>query len=155
MRPKLDEGQLLLLTKKHLIFVSRFVVAHLTVTEVKLVFSHIACSPEAAWEEMHNKKSTSYEMLILFSNSTASRNFNMGLLRIPFLCGLRLAKTILCLRASPGLRFSPRSPLTFLMSIATWPGSYQDCQIKKTPFQVSLSKPKEIRYAIKSLFCDA
>ena len=26
MRPKLDEGQLLLLTKKHLIFVSRFVV---------------------------------------------------------------------------------------------------------------------------------
>ena len=32
------------------------VVAHLTVTEVKLVFSHIACSPEAIWEKMHNKK---------------------------------------------------------------------------------------------------
>ena len=27
------------------------VVAHLTVTEVKLVFSHIACSPEAIWED--------------------------------------------------------------------------------------------------------
>ena len=73
----------------------------------------------------------------LFSNSTASRNFNMGILRIPFLCGLRLAKTILCLRASPGLRFSPWNPLTILMSIATWPGTQQDCQIKKTPFQVS------------------
>ena len=31
-------------------------VQHFTVTEVKLVFSHIACSPEAIWEEMHNKK---------------------------------------------------------------------------------------------------
>ena len=62
----------------------------------------------------------------------------MEILRISFLCGLRLAKTILCLRASPGLRFSPRNPLTFLMSIATWPGTQQDCQIKKTPFQVSL-----------------
>ena len=49
------------------------VVAHLTVTEVKLVFSHIAYSPEAIWEEMHNKKSTSYEMLILFSNFLSSQ----------------------------------------------------------------------------------
>ena len=48
-------------------------VQHLTVTEVKLVFSHIACSPEAIWEEMHNKKSTSYEMLILFSNFLSSQ----------------------------------------------------------------------------------
>ena len=89
-----------------------------------------------------NKKAHHYSWWAsLFSNSTASRNFNMGILRIPFLCGLcglRLAKTILCLRASPGLRFSPRNPLTFLMSIATWPGTQQDCQIKKTPFQVSL-----------------
>lgn len=37
------------------------------------------------------------------------------------------------------------------MSIATWPGSQQDYQIKKTPFQVSLSKRKEIRLAKKSL----
>ena len=36
-----------------------------------------------------------------------------------------------------------------------WPGSYQDYQIKKTPFQVSLSKPKEPRHAIKSLFSEA
>ena len=48
-------------------------VQHFTVTEVKLVFSHIACSPEAIWEEMHNKKSTSYEMLILFSNFLSSQ----------------------------------------------------------------------------------
>ena len=35
-------------------------VQHLTVTEVKLVFSHIACSPEAAWEDRgkYNGKST-------------------------------------------------------------------------------------------------
>ena len=33
---------------------------HLTVTEVKLVFSHIACSPEAIWEDRckYNGKST-------------------------------------------------------------------------------------------------
>ena len=102
------------------------------------MFPHIACSPEAIWEEMHNKKSTSYEMLILFSNSTASRNFLMEILRISFLYGLRLAKTILCLRASPGLRIFPLYPLSLLSNIVTWPGSYQDCQIKKTPFQVSL-----------------
>ena len=83
------------------------------------------------------QKSTSYEMLILFSNSTTSRNFNMGILRIPFLCGLRLAKTILCLRASPGLRIFPLYPLSLLSNIVIWPGSYQDGQIKKTPFQVS------------------
>ena len=77
-------------------------------------------------------------MLILFSNSTTSRNFNMGILRIPFLCGLRLAKTILCLRASPGLRIFPLYPLSLLSNIVIWPGSYQDGQIKKTPFQVSL-----------------
>ena len=96
------------------------VVAHLTVTEVKLVFSHIACSPEAIWEETHNKKSTSYEMLILFSNSTASRNFNMGILRIPFLCGLRLAKTILCLRASPGRSRQVLSAFVSLTSVLAW-----------------------------------
>ena len=35
-------------------------VQHLTVTEVKLVFSHIACSPEAIWEDRgkYNGKST-------------------------------------------------------------------------------------------------
>ena len=102
------------------------------------MFPHIACSPEAIWEEMHNKKSTSYEMLILFSNSTASRNFLMEILRISFLYGLRLAKTILCLRASPGLRIFPLYPLSLLSNIVTWPGTQQDCQIKKTPFQVSL-----------------
>ena len=36
----------------------------------------------ATWKDLHNKKSTSFEMLSLFSNSTASRNFNMGILRI-------------------------------------------------------------------------
>ena len=36
-----------------------------------------------------------------------------------------------------------------------WPGSYQDYQIKKTPFQVSLYKPKEIRLAKKSLLSGA
>jgi len=72
-----------------------------------------------------------------YGRLSASRNFLMEILRISFLYGLRLAKTILCLRASPGLRFSPRNSLTILMSIATWPGTQQDCQIKKTPFQVS------------------
>ena len=36
----------------------------------------------ATWKKLHNKKSTSFELLSLFSNSTASRNFNMGILRI-------------------------------------------------------------------------
>ena len=62
----------------------------------------------------------------------------MGILRIPFLCGLRLAKTILCLRASPGLRFSHLYPFPVLTGVVIWPGTQQDCQIKKTPFQVSL-----------------
>ena len=85
-----------------------------------------------------NKKAHHYSWWAsLFSNSTASRNFNMGILRISFLYGLRLAKTILCLRASPGLRLSPLYPLFLLSNIVIWPGSYQDGQIKKTPFQVS------------------
>ena len=62
----------------------------------------------------------------------------MEILRISFLYGLRLAKTILCLRASPGLRFSHLYPFPILTGVVIWPGSYQDCQIKKTPFQVSL-----------------
>ena len=61
----------------------------------------------------------------------------MEILRISFLYGLRLAKTILCLRASPGLRISPLYPLSLLSNMVIWPGSYQDGQIKKTPFQVS------------------
>ena len=61
----------------------------------------------------------------------------MEILRISFLYGLRLAKTILCLRASPGLRIFPLYPLSLLSNIVIWPGSYQDYQIKKTPFQVS------------------
>ena len=87
-----------------------------------------------------NKKKliTSLWWVSLFSNSTASRNILMGILRIPFLCGLRLAKTILCLRASPGLRIFLLYSLSLLSNIVIWPGSYQDCQIKKTPFQVSL-----------------
>ena len=85
-----------------------------------------------------NKKAHHYSWWAsLFSNSTASRNFNMGIRRIPFLCGLRLAKTILCLRASPSLRISPLYPLSLLSNMVIWPGSYQDGQIKKTPFQVS------------------
>ena len=59
--------------------------------------------------------------------------------------------TILCLRASPGLRIFPLYPLSLLSNMVIWPGSYQDGQIKKTPFQVSLSEPKEIRLAKKSL----
>ena len=59
----------------------------------------------------------------------------MGILWISFLYGLRLAKTILCLRASPGLRISPLYPLSLLSNIVIWPG--RKCQIKKTPFQVS------------------
>ena len=66
----------------------------------------------------------------------------MEILRISFLYGLWLAKTILCLRASPGLRIFPLYlfplyPLSLLSNIVIWPGSYQDGQIKKTPFQVS------------------
>ena len=83
-----------------------------------------------------NKKSLLW--CIEYGILSASRNILLEILRISFLYGLRLAKTILCLRASPGLRFSPRNSLTILMSIATWPGTQQDCQIKKTPFQVSL-----------------
>ena len=41
-------------------------------------------------------------------------------------------------RASPGLRISPLYPLSLLSNMVIWPGSYQDGQIKKTPFQVSL-----------------
>ena len=59
--------------------------------------------------------------------------------------------TILCLHASPGLRIFPLYPLSLLSNMVIWPGSYQDYQIKKTPFQVSLYKPKEIRLAKKSL----
>ena len=44
----------------------------------------------------------------------ASRNFYMGILRIPFLCGLRLAKTIPGLRASPGLHIFLLYPFTIL-----------------------------------------
>ena len=85
-----------------------------------------------------NKKTHHYSWWAsLFSHSTASRNFNMGILRIPFLCGLRFAKTILCLRASPGLRIFLLYPLSLLSNMVIWPGSYQDGQIKKTPFQVS------------------
>ena len=74
-------------------------------------------------------------MLILFSNSTASRNILMGILRISFLYGLRLAKTILCLRASPGLRFSHLYPFPILTGVVIWPGSYQDCQKKRHRFR--------------------
>ena len=73
-----------------------------------------------------------------YGRLSASRNFLMEILRISFLYGLRLAKTILCLRASPGLRFSHLYPFPILTGVVIWPGSYQDCQIKKTPFQVSL-----------------
>ena len=59
--------------------------------------------------------------------------------------------TILCFHASPGLRIFPLYPLSLLSNMVIWPGSYQDYQIKKTPFQVSLYKPKEIRLAKKSL----
>ena len=45
----------------------------------------------------------------------------------------------------------PLYPFPVLTGVVIWPGSYQDCQIKKTPFQVSLYKPKEIRLAKKSL----
>ena len=31
----------------------------------------------------------------------------------------------------------PLYPLSLLSNMVIWPGSYQDCQIKKTPFQVS------------------
>ena len=62
----------------------------------------------------------------------------MEILRISFLYGLRLAKTILCLRASPGLRFSHLYPFPVLTGVVIWPGTQQDYQIKKTPFQVSL-----------------
>ena len=58
------------------------VVAHFTVTEVKLVFPHIACYPRSNLGGNAQQKSTSYEMLVLFSNSTASRNFLMEILRI-------------------------------------------------------------------------
>ena len=85
-----------------------------------------------------NKKAHHYSWWAsLFSNSTASRHLLMEILRISFLYGLRLAKTILCLRASPGLRISPLYPLSLLSNMVIWPGSYQDGQIKKTPFQVS------------------
>ena len=40
-------------------------------------------------------------------------------------------------RASPGLRIFPLYPLSLLSNMVIWPGSYQDDQIKKTPFQVS------------------
>ena len=40
-------------------------------------------------------------------------------------------------RASPGLRIFPLYPLSLLSNMVIWPGSYQDGQIKKTPFQVS------------------
>ena len=66
-----------------------------------------------------NKKRHRFRCLFLFSNSTASRNFNMGILRIPFLCGLRLAKTILCLRASPGLHNFLLYPFTILPTQAS------------------------------------
>ena len=62
----------------------------------------------------------------------------MEILRISFLYGLRLAKTILCLRASPGLRIFHLYPFPVLTGVVIWPGTQQDCQIKKTPFQVSL-----------------
>ena len=68
-----------------------------------------------------NKKRHRFRCLFLFSNSTASRNFNMGILRIPFLCGLRLAKTILCLRASPG---QTTDPAVFIMEILWISESY-------------------------------
>ena len=57
---------------------------------------------------------------------------------LSFMYGLRLAKTILCLRASPGLRFSQLYPFPVLTGVVIWPGTQQDYQIKKTPFQVSL-----------------
>ena len=41
-----------------------------------------------------------------YGHLSASRNFLLEILRISFLYGLRLAKTILCLRASPGLCIS-------------------------------------------------
>ena len=31
----------------------------------------------------------------------------------------------------------PLYPFPVLTGVVIWPGSYQDCQIKKTPFQVS------------------
>ena len=104
------------------------------------LLSNMVIWPES-YQDCQIKKTpfqVSFLWCIEYGSLSASRNFLMEILRISFLYGLRLAKTILCLRASPGLRFFHRSPLTFLMSIATWPGSYQDCQIKKTPFQVSL-----------------
>ena len=45
-----------------------------------------------------------------YGRLSASRKFLMEILRISFLYGLRLAKTILCLRASPGLRIFPSVP---------------------------------------------
>ena len=39
--------------------------------------------------------------------------------------------TILCLRASPGLRIFLLYPLSLLSNMVIWPGSYQDCQIKR------------------------
>ena len=59
-------------------------------------------------------------MLILFSNSTASRNFLIEILRISFLYGLRLAKTILCLRASPGRSRQVLSAFVSLTSVLAW-----------------------------------
>ena len=91
------------------------------------------------WKDSTLKKLiTSLWWVSLFSNSTASRNFLMEILRISFLYSLRLAKTILCLRASPGLRFSHLYPFPVLTGVVIWPGTQQDYQIKKTPFQVSL-----------------
>ena len=52
------------------------------------------------------QKSTSYEMLILFSNSPASRNIFWEILRISFLYGLRLATTRECLRELHSLTVS-------------------------------------------------
>ena len=51
---------------------------------------------------------------------TASRNFLMEILRISFLYGLRLAKTILCLRASPGRSRQVLSAFVSLTSVLAW-----------------------------------
>ena len=49
------------------------VVAHLTVTEVKLVFSHIACSSEAIWEDRGKQKRHRFRCLSYLAASYPPR----------------------------------------------------------------------------------
>ena len=82
------------------------VVAHLTVTEVKLVFSHIACSSEAIWEDRGKQKRHRFRCLFLFGSFLSSQvHHRPGCLSygkskgFPFYNDLQPAETILCFRA--------------------------------------------------------